>query len=79
VFDEVKVLYSVYKDWKVGLMCKDINIWEIIVQNQKLNQKLCSSFGAYISNKNWAIILKNKVSKKDWGKLNYELAVQVSL
>ena len=79
-FDEVKFLYSmpdVWKDWKVGCMYGQKNAWEFTVLNQKLNLPFCSSFALSVGNKNWALNLKNKFSKKQYGRVNFELSLQV--
>lgn len=76
-FDEVKFLYSLYENWKVGCMYGQKNAWEVTLQNQKLNLPYCSSFGLSVGNKNYALNLKNKWSKKQYGRVNFELSIQV--
>jgi len=55
------------------------NAWEFTVQNQKLNLPYCSSFALSVGNKNWALNLKNKFSKKQYGRVNFELSLQSPL
>lgn len=55
------------------------NSWELMLQNPKLNKDLCNSFALHVGNKNYALILKNRLNPKKLGKLNIELSLQVSI
>jgi hypothetical protein len=69
-FDEVKFVYSLADNWKVGGMMGQKGVWEVMVQNAKLNRSYCNSFALHVGNKNYAVILKNRFNKKNLGKVN---------
>lgn len=52
-------------------------VWELMLQNPKLNKSYCSSFALNVGNKNYALVVKNRFSKRDYGKVNVELSIQV--
>ena len=76
-FDELKFLYSLIDNWKVGCMVGQKGVWELMLQNPKLNKTYCSSFALNVGNKNYALVVKKRFNKRDLGKVNLELSLQV--
>ncbi len=42
-----------------------------------MNLPYCTNFGMYLSDKNYTLIVKNKINKTSYGKINYDISLQV--
>lgn len=76
VLDDIKFVYSIYDKWKIGCMYSQKG-WEAILNNSDLKSPICTNFAVYINKKNYTLILKNKHKLSSYGRINYEIGIQV--
>ena len=80
-FDELKMLYALEDGYKVGLGLNGKGGWEVVGHGTKVGANFLGvrSVALFVGNKATAVIVKAKLDKGYFGKLNYDLTLQVIL